>query len=217
MNQLTAEQRDRAVAFVLANARPLDRALCRHHFGGGDPPDVLAELGALQNPDGGFHGMEADFQGEASSVLCTLRALEILWEFGGGPDSISTRAVGKLRAVYVPGWRSWPLVPRHDNSAPHGPWWHWSDDFEEGWGFFADNPRPSVVAALHAFSRTRRCGVPQRDHGGRCEPCRRTGAGQRPEGRAGVLHPLCRHPRRPPEPRVSPCWRASPNSSRPRS
>ena len=86
-------------------------------------------------------------------MLCTLRALEILWEFGGGPDSISTRAVGKLRAVYVPGWRSWPLVPRHDNSAPHAPWWHWSDDFEEGWGFFADNPRPSVVAALHAFSR----------------------------------------------------------------
>ena len=152
-NQLTPTNRDRAIAFVLERALTLDRALCRHHFGGGDPPDVLAELAALQNPDGGFHGMEADFQGDASSVLCTLRALEILWELGGGPDSISARAVARLGALYVPGWRSWPLVPRHDNSAPHAPWWHWSDDFEEGWGFFADNPRPSVVAALHAFSR----------------------------------------------------------------
>ena len=118
MNQLTASSGTAPSPSCWRTRSPLDRALCRHHFGGGDPPDVLAELGALQNPDGGFHGMEADFQGEASSVLCTLRALEILWEFGGGPDCISTRAVGKLRAVYVPGWRSWPLVPRHDNSAP---------------------------------------------------------------------------------------------------
>ena len=153
MNQLPPEARDRAIAFVLERALPLDRSLCRHHLLGGDMKGVLDELTALQNPDGGFHGMEADFQSDASSVLCTLRALEILWELGGGPDSVSARAVGKLRAVYVPGWRSWPLVPRHDNSVPHAPWWNWSDEFDEGWGFFADNPRPSVVATLHAFSR----------------------------------------------------------------
>ncbi|MCY4391843.1 MAG: hypothetical protein OXE43_07305 [Chloroflexi bacterium] len=153
MNQLDPEARDRAIAFVLERALPLDRALCRHHHLGGDMKGVLDEVAALQNPDGGFHGMEPDFQDEASSVLCTLRALEILWELGGGPDSVSARAVGKLRAAYVPGWRSWPLVPRHDNSAPHAPWWNWSEEFDEGWGFFADNPRPSVVATLHAFSR----------------------------------------------------------------
>ncbi len=153
MNQLDPEARDRVIAFVLDHALPLDRALCRHHLLGGDMKGVLDELTALQNPDGGFHRMEADFQDEASSVLCTLRALEILWELGGGPDSVSARAVGKLRAAYVPGWRSWPLVPRHDNSAPHAPWWNWSEEFDEGWGFFADNPRPSVVATLHAFAR----------------------------------------------------------------
>ena len=153
MTQLKPEARDRAIAFVLERALPLDQALCRHHLLGGDMKGVLDELTALQNPDGGFHGMEADFQDEASSVLCTLRALEILWELGGGPDSVSARAVGKLRAAYVPGWRSWPLVPRHDNSAPHAPWWNWSEEFDEGWGFFADNPRPSVVATLHAFAR----------------------------------------------------------------
>ena len=152
-NQLTPANRERALAFVLANARPLDRALCRHHLHGRDPRAVLAELAALQNQDGGFHGMEADFQSDASSVLCTVRALEILEDLGGGPDLMAGRAVARLRALYVPSWRSWPLVPRHDNSAPHAPWWHWSADFDEGWGFFADNPRPSVVAALHVFSR----------------------------------------------------------------
>ena len=109
---------------MLANARPLDRALCRYHLQGGDPPAILAELTALQNSDGGFHGMEPDFEADVSSVLNTLRALEILEELGGGPDLVSSRAVAKLRAVYVPGWRSWPLVPRHDNNAPHAPWWH---------------------------------------------------------------------------------------------
>ena len=139
---------------MLAHALPLDQALGRHHLHGRDPRAVLAELAALQNQDGGFHGMEADFQGTASSVLCTLRALEILegLEAPAG-DPMAARAVAYLLAAYMPEWRSWPLVPRHDNSAPHAPWWHWSDDFDEGWGFFADNPRPSVVAALHVFSR----------------------------------------------------------------
>ena len=96
--------------------------------------------------------MEADFQDDASSVLCTLRALEILEELGAHPlDLMPARAVDYLLASYVPDWRSWPLVPRHDNSAPHAPWWHRTDEFDESWGYFADNPRPSVVASLHAF------------------------------------------------------------------
>ena len=151
--QLTPENRDRAVAFVLERGLPLDRALCRHHVLGGDHGGVIAELAARQNPDGGFHGLEADFQAGTSSVLCTLRALEILDEFGGGPDTITARAIARLAGLYVPGWRSWPLVPRHDNAAPHAPWWHWSEEFDEGWSFYADNPRPSVVATLHAFAR----------------------------------------------------------------
>lgn len=151
--QLTRENRDRAVDFVLAHALPLDRAVFYHHLLDGDRDTVLEELAALQNDDGGFRGMEADFQDEASSVLCTLRALEMLEELDAHAlDLIPAHAVGYLIASYVPDWRSWPLVPRHDNSAPHAPWWRWSEEFDEGWGFFADNPRPSVVAALHVFA-----------------------------------------------------------------
>lgn len=152
VKQLTPESRERAVGYVLTHALPLDKALFYHHLLNGDRDTVLEELAALQNDDGGFNGMEADFQDASSSVLCTLRALEILEELGADPGSpMAARAVGYLLASYVPDWRSWPLVPRHDNSAPHAPWWHRTDEFDESWGFFADNPRPSVVAALHVF------------------------------------------------------------------
>lgn len=152
--QLTSGNRERAVDFVLTHALPLDKALFYHHLLNGDRDTVLEELAVLQNDDGGFHGMEADFQDGASSVLCTLRALEIIEELDAPTDgSMAAGAGGFLLASYVPGWRSWPLVPRHDNAAPHAPWWHWSEEFDEGWGFYADNPRPSVVATLHAYSR----------------------------------------------------------------
>ncbi len=152
--RLTRENRERAVDFVLTHALPLDKATFYHHLLDGDPSTVIEEVAALQNDDGGFHGMEADFQDGASSVLCTLRALEILGELGldaGGP--IAACAAGFLLASYVPEWRSWPLVPRHDNAAPHAPWWHWSEEFDESWGFYADNPCPSVAATLHDYSQ----------------------------------------------------------------
>ncbi len=153
-NQLTPENRERAVGFVLTHALPLDKTLFYHHLLDGDRDTVLEELATLQNEDGGFHGMEADFQDAASSVLCTLRALEIVEELDApADDAMAARAVGYLLVSYVADWRSWPLVPRHDNAAPHAPWWHWSEEFDEGWGFYADNPRPSVAATLHAFAR----------------------------------------------------------------
>ena len=123
MNQLDPEARDRAIAFVLERALPLDRALCRHHLLGGDMKGVLDEVTALQNPDGGFRGMEADFQDEASSVLCTLRALEIL-----GSSAVARSASAALsasRAVYVPGGapgRSFPATTTALPSLVDGSW-----------------------------------------------------------------------------------------------
>ena len=152
VKQLAPEGRERAVDFVLTHALPLDKAVFYHHLLGGDRDTVLEELAVLQNGDGGFHGMEADYQDAASSVLCTLRALELVEGLGAdAAEPLAARAVGYLLASYVPEWRSWPLVPRHDNAAPHAPWWHWSEEFDDSWGFYVDNPRPSVAAALHVF------------------------------------------------------------------
>lgn len=149
VKRLTAERRDQAVAFVRTRAQPLDRALLD-----GEREAVLEALAALRSDDGGFHGMEADFDDDgASSVVNTLRALEILAELGvPASHPLVGGGVASLMAAYEPGWRSWPLIPRHDNGRPHAPWWRWSEGFEESWGFFADNPRPAVAAVLHAFA-----------------------------------------------------------------
>ena len=149
MKRLTAEGRDRARAFALAHAQPLDRALLD-----GDREAVLAALAERRTADGGFRGMEADFDdGGASSVVNTLRALEILAELRvPASHPLVAGAVASLVAAYAPDWRSWPLIPRHDNDRPHAPWWRWGDDFAESWGFFADNPRPAAAAALHAYA-----------------------------------------------------------------
>ena len=144
---------DRAVAFVEAHAAPLDRALGRHHLLGGDRQEVVDALAVLQNPDGGFAGMEADFSEDSSAVVSTLRALQILEELDATADHpMVIRAIDGLAADYDPAWRSWRLIRQHGNALPHAPWWHWTDDFDERWGYYADNPRPAVVACLHGFS-----------------------------------------------------------------
>ena len=140
------------MAYVEAHAAPLDQALGRCHLLGGERQEVVGELAALQNPDGGFGGMEADFTEDVSAVVSTLRALQILDELRVAADHpMVARGIASLDAAYVPAWHSWRLIPPHDNTRPHAPWWRWSDDFDERWGFYADNPRPAVVACLHAF------------------------------------------------------------------
>jgi hypothetical protein len=70
--QLTREQFDRVKAYVMREARPLDRQLFRYYFEGGDSDKVARELAAFQNEDGGFgHSLEPDFRLIASSSLAT--------------------------------------------------------------------------------------------------------------------------------------------------
>ena len=45
---------ERAKAFVLEHARPLERVVYRYHLEGGSAADVVAALAEYQNPDGGF-------------------------------------------------------------------------------------------------------------------------------------------------------------------
>ena len=149
--RLSAEAFARAAGF-LRQARPLERALFDHHFGDGPAAAVHAALLTWQNPDGGFHGLEADIGIPASSVLSTCHALRCLEELSTPANHpIVTGAFAYLRAHCDSAHGIWPIIPPHDNSQPHAPWWHYSPASAENWTGLADNPRPDVLACLLAF------------------------------------------------------------------
>ncbi|MFI5356771.1 MAG: hypothetical protein ACHQ4G_05500 [Opitutales bacterium] len=149
--RLSAENFARAAAF-LRQARPLERSLFEYHFNGGAVPHVHAALRTLQNDDGGFHGLEADLGIPASTVLSTCHALHCLEDLATpATHSIVAHALDFLRANYDPVHGVWPIIPPHDNSQPHAPWWHFSRESAENWTSLADNPRPDVLACLLAF------------------------------------------------------------------
>jgi len=149
--QLSTAAFARAAAF-LRQARPLEQALFSFHFEGGTAGLARSALLAFQNDDGGFHGLEADIGFPQSSVLSTCHALHILHELDTpATHPIVQRALDYLRATYDESRGVWPIIPPHDNSQPHAPWWHYSEKSAENWQGFLDNPRPDVLACLLAF------------------------------------------------------------------
>lgn len=149
--QLSAPAFARAAAF-LRQARPLERTLFAFHFEQSPATAVATELVKFQNPDGGFFGLEADIGFDASTVLSTCHALHILHELGTPvSDPLVQQALRFLNATFDPAIEAWPIIPPHDNTQPHAPWWHYSDKFMENPGRFQNNPGPDVLACLYAF------------------------------------------------------------------
>lgn len=139
----------RAAAF-LQSAAPLDGALFAFHFFHGPRDAVRAALAASQNSDGGFSRLEPDAGLPASSVLSTCIALHHLADLGTPPEHpLVDRALDYLAATFEPETGVWRLIPVHDNTAPHAPWWHESPEFAANFGHFIDNPRPDVLACLY--------------------------------------------------------------------
>lgn len=141
----------RAAAF-LHESRPLERALFAFHFENAPASRALAELAKYQNPDGGFHSLEADIGFTASTVLSTCHALHLLHDLDAtASEPLVQRALAYLVASYDPTLEAWPIIPPHDNSQPHAPWWHYTDKTVENWHRYQDNPRPDVLACLYLF------------------------------------------------------------------
>jgi len=141
----------RAKTFI-GRAQPLEQALFSFYFEDHDPDPVIAALRPFQLSDGGFSGLEADIGFSESSVLSTCRALRILHDVSApAGHSLVQQALDYLLASYDPALDAWPIIPPHDNSAPHAPWWHYSGDFAEKWQRFEDNPRPDALGWLYVF------------------------------------------------------------------
>lgn len=70
MKTLSKRAFDRTIQFISEIGRPLEQALCAHHFTEPCPEQVISELAKYQNEDGGFgHGLEPDFRLPASSPM----------------------------------------------------------------------------------------------------------------------------------------------------
>lgn len=150
--QLGADAHARAVRYIKESARPIEKALYAFAFESGPAEAVVAALKPYQRADGGFALLEADFTPDISSVLATNYALRLLREVGiDDGDECVARAMRYIVKSYDPLLKSWPIVPRHDNSSPHAPWWHYGDGFENNWNLYLDNPRPEVLAYLYQY------------------------------------------------------------------
>jgi hypothetical protein len=149
--QLSGPAFTRAAAF-LRQARPLEQRLFAFHFERAAAETVRGALRKFQNDDGGFHSLEADIGFPASSVLSTCHALHLLHELDTPPTNpIVQRTLDYLLATYDGTRDVWPIIPPHDNSQPHAPWWHYAEESAQNWQGLRDNPRPDVLAGLQAY------------------------------------------------------------------
>ena len=151
--QLTREQQEKAGAYLNAQARPVEAALYAQLFKGASRDAVVAALVPYQNPDGGFgRGFEPDFRLDASSALCTTFALQTLTS-AQAPATLSIvwDALRYLRHSYDPALTTWPLIPRHDNTAPRAPWWNDTDESTKSCNDFRANPLAEILGYFFRY------------------------------------------------------------------
>jgi hypothetical protein len=139
--------------FMLTQARPLDRALYLYHFQGGAIGQVVSELAAYQNPDGGFgRALEPDVRCGESSVVATTMALQVLRELRLTPrDEMVRCSIRYLLNTYDADLQAWIPVPATARDAPHAPWWHFDEYPPQRWEGCQGNPRPEILGYLHDY------------------------------------------------------------------
>jgi hypothetical protein len=141
---------DCAAQFLQTSARPLEQALFRFHFEDRPATDVLRELAAFQNPDGGFgRALEMDMRTPDSSAIATTHALQTAREIGLAADhELVRRTLDYLRATCDAG--VWPIIPATADNAPHAPWWT-TKNLAESWNHFRANPTAEIAGYLFLF------------------------------------------------------------------
>jgi hypothetical protein len=151
---LTRERQQKARAFVRQQARPLDQCLLVYYLGEGAADDVLFELGKYQNADGGFgHALEPDLRLPDSSAIATTVGLQILRALkASGDHPLVQGAMRYLLHTYDAAIEAWPIIPPHDNTAPHAPWWRYDAELSQRWAGFRANPRAEIVGYLWDYS-----------------------------------------------------------------
>lgn len=147
-----------AKRFIVANARPLERAFYSWHFEHGAKGAVIDELKKFQNSDGGFgHGLEADNWNPNSNpiatndAIITLHRLRAVTEAGDVTDGIIRYL--QSHASFDEGQRRWLFAIETNRDYPHAIWWEKNGD-----GLMGYNPTVSLAAFLICYGgRTPYC------------------------------------------------------------
>jgi len=149
--RLTRDRFEAARAFMHKEARPLDLALWRLAFEGGDGAAVIDALAPFQNPDGGFgHGLEPDLATPASSAIATSVGLRHLVRAGApAGHPLVARTMAWLAAHHTDG--VWPIIDAHVDDGPHAPWWAYDADLPARWLGFRFNPTAEILAWVYVL------------------------------------------------------------------
>ena len=113
---------DKAVQFLAANARVIDRRRYERLFEGGAAEPVRDALAAYRNPDGGFgHALEPDGRAPTSEPIAAEVALHVMDETDVWDDELVSGVLSWLAAT-APAEGGVLFV--HDGMAkwPHAPW-----------------------------------------------------------------------------------------------
>lgn len=150
---MTLESFTAARAYIMAHGRPLDQARFAFHFENGAAAQVIRQLSAYQNDDGGFgRALEPDLRTTASSAIATSTALAVLREVDANSrDPLVLAAIRYLMESIDDARKVWPIVPPAVEDAPHAPWWSYAES-EDTFGGFQINPRASLVGHLYHFT-----------------------------------------------------------------
>lgn len=151
--KLAAPAFARARAFLLEQARPLERALFAHAFEGGGAAAVREALAAYRNGDGGFgHALEPDLRMPGSSVLATSQALRVLRRIDApASDPLVRDAIAWLVRAFDPELSAWRSVPPEAEAFPHAAHWRWELHADGKRWPVGVLPRAEIVAHLHAY------------------------------------------------------------------
>ncbi len=149
--KMPAEKMQKARAWIMRNARPLEAARWQYFFENGSRQRVLFYLSAFQNADGGFgHGIEPDFWLPYSSPTATWAASQIIREVHAAPEQTIVENMVKYLVETPQIYKGmWSSVLPENNEYAHAPWWHWQEGVQENWMF---NPSVELAAFIIAMS-----------------------------------------------------------------
>lgn len=129
MKKLDRNAYQEITAWMYRNARPLELALWRYFFEGGDKESVIHALSYYQNEDGGFgKGVEPDGWNTESSPYATFHVIGILRNLGVLEEQGTAHPMVRGIFRYLEsgagcdenGWLF--SIPSNDNF-PRAPWW----------------------------------------------------------------------------------------------